>query len=207
MLNWICSCEFGTFPFHTVVITKIERLDCDNCNLYSTETKAMVGIYLYLLTVVIPNAPNHTTVSHHHGSELGGGSTRYSWTLLGPTEYTSVIHNYSISQGWLLFVLSQGMWYCGLDFDLALESQVYIVWKFHIVRRLGRIMLSFNRLRELSSLLALVLHLAIGISHFIRGESKADHFKWKTSWLVTSNLVQMCRFYILLKWKPSKWTE
>ena len=55
----------------------------------------------------------------------------------------------------------------GLDFDLALKSQVYIVWKFHIVGRLRRIMLSFSRLRELSSLLALVLHLAIGISHFI----------------------------------------
>ena len=51
--------------------------------------------------------------------------------------------------------------------SIWLKSQVYIAWKFRIVGRSGRIMLSFSRLRELSSLLALVLHLAIGISHFI----------------------------------------
>ena len=39
LLLWIRD-----IPFHTVVITKSEWLDCDNCNLYLTETKAIVGI-------------------------------------------------------------------------------------------------------------------------------------------------------------------
>ena len=63
MMNWICSCEFGTFPFHTVVITKSEWLDWDNCNLYLTETKQWLAFYLYLLMFVIPNSPNHITMS------------------------------------------------------------------------------------------------------------------------------------------------
>ena len=104
LLLWIWD-----FSFHTVVITKSEWLDRDNGNFYLTETKqCQTSIYWCLSSQILPII---LLCLHHYGSELGGGSTRYLRILLGPTEYTSVIHNYSSSQGWLFFVLSRGMWY------------------------------------------------------------------------------------------------
>ena len=172
LLLWIWD-----FSFHTVVITKSEWLDRDNGNLYLTEAKQWLAFYLYLLMFVIPNSPNHITMS----ASVREWAWRRVYSLLvdivGSNRYILLLFTITphLKDGCSSFF--HGGCDIGLDFDLALKSQVYIVWKFHIVGRLRRIMLSFSRLRELSSLLALVLHLAIGISHFIWGESKADSFQ------------------------------
>jgi len=111
MMNWICCSEFGTSLFILWSLPRVNDL---------TETTATftwlrrsngwhsTSIYWCLSSQILPII---LICLHHYGSEIGGGCTRYLWILLGPTEYTSVIHNYSSSQGWLFFVLSRGMWY------------------------------------------------------------------------------------------------
>ena len=119
MMNWICCSEFGTSLFILWSLPRVNDL---------TETTATftwprrsngwhsTSIYWCLSSQILPII---LLCLHHYESELGGGCTRYSWKLLGPTEYTSVIHNYSTSQAWLLLVLSRGGCDIGLDFDLA----------------------------------------------------------------------------------------
>ena len=172
LLLWIRD-----IPFHTVVITKSEWLDCDNCNLYLTETKAIVGI----LPLITDGCHSRCSQSYYYVCTITGVSLEAG--LLATRG------NYWVQPNILqLFTITPHLKHGCCSFfhagdvilDLTsiwLKSQVYIAWKFRIVGRSGRIMLSFSRLRELSSLLALVLHLAIGISHFIWGESKADSFQ------------------------------
>ena len=171
LLLWIWD-----FSFHTVVITKSEWLDRDNGNLYLTETKQWLAFYLYLLMFVIPNSPNHITMSASLREWAWRRVYSLLWILLGPTEYTSVIHNYSSSQGWLFFVLSRGMWswtWLRSGFKIPSLHCLEVSYRWEVEKN----HVEFQPPRELSSLLALVLHLAIGISHFIWGESKADSFQ------------------------------
>jgi len=138
--------------------------------------KAIVGMLPLFTDGCHPNAPNLSIsilirelkpgipfycVCVITGVSLKDGSTRYSWILLGRTEYTSVIHNCSTSQAWLLFVLSRGMWYWTW-LRSGLNPKFTLFWSFIRYRwEVGKNHV-VNRLRELSSLLALVLHLAIG---------------------------------------------
>ena len=79
--------------------------------------------------------------------------------------------------------------------SIWLKPQVYIAWKFHIVGRLGRIMLSFNRLERAEFVACIGITSCHWYLHLISSEERAKliHFKWKTCWLVTSNLVRTCR--------------
>ena len=190
MMNWICCSEFGTSLFILWSLPRVNDL---------TETTATftwlrrsngwhsTSIYWCLSSQILPII---LLCLHHYGSELGGGSTRYLCILLGPTEYTSVIHNYSSSQGWLFFVLSRGMWYwTWLRSGFKIPS--LHCWKFHIVGRLRRIMLSFSRLE--SWVRCLHWYYILPLVSLISSEERAKliHSKWKTCWLV----IPTCRSY------------
>ena len=227
-MSWAIQAGTGWTMEHNI-LWSLSHLVTDNFDLTETTAtytwlrrKQLLAFYLQLQTVVIPNAPNLSIsilirelkpgipfycVCVITGVSLKDGSTRYSWILLGRTEYTSVIHNCSTSQAWLLFVLSRGGCDIGLDFDLALKSQVYIVLKFHKVSLGGREESCWvsTALRGLSSLLALVLHLAIGIY-------TSFHLRREQSWSISNGRhvglwlrIWYERVAPGLKWSPSKW--
>ena len=147
MMNWICCSEFGTSLFILWSLPRVNDL---------TETTA---------TFTWPRRSNakplFTDVCHPKFSQ----SYYYVCIITGVSLEAGLLAtrgNYWVQPNILqLFTITphlkdgcssffHGGCDIGLDFDLALKSQVYIVWKFHIVGRLRRIMLSFSRLRELS---------------------------------------------------------
>ena len=107
LLLWIWD-----FSFHTVVITKSEWLDRDNGNLYLTETKQWLAFYLYLLMFVIPNSPNHITMS----ASLREWAWRRVYSLLVDIigsnriyfSYSQLLH---ISSMVVARSFTRGMWY------------------------------------------------------------------------------------------------